>query len=62
MYCQKLRGPYGHHIQGRGHRAVILPGSVDMKDFQNTDNLYMVPLSINKVNSSIKLLNTTTVQ
>lgn len=38
---------------------------VDMKDFQitgNTPNFCMVPLSINKVNSGIKLLNTTIVQ
>ena len=40
-------------------------GDANMKDFQNTSNtanFYMVPLSINKVNNSIKLLNTTIVQ
>lgn len=40
-------------------------GDVDMNDFQNTGNtanFCMVPLSINKVNSGIKLLNTTIVQ
>jgi len=40
-------------------------GDADMKDFQNngnTANFCMVPLSLNKVNSSIKLLNTTIVQ
>jgi hypothetical protein len=40
-------------------------GDVYMKGFQNTGNtanFCMVPLSINKANSGIKLLNTTIVQ
>jgi hypothetical protein len=40
-------------------------GDADVKDFQNngnTANFCMVPLSINKVNSIIKLLNTSIVQ
>jgi hypothetical protein len=40
-------------------------GDVDIKDFQNSGNtahFCMVPLSINKANSSIELLNETIIQ
>jgi hypothetical protein len=40
-------------------------GDTDVKDFQNignTVNFCMVPLPLNKVNSSIHLLNTTIIQ